>query len=154
VRVFPNMNARILGGWRADRSRVCQHCLACFFLIHSLDCLSNFKVEGGDHPLGLQFEEVQLTEPFLPNSLRRCQLAGSLAFACLTICAHGAGLQQEVVSRARELNVVVHTCQGIGQPPVEVFLILHTDGAGASTNVCENCTFPSSSNLVLLPTPF
>jgi hypothetical protein len=28
----------------------------------------------------------------------------------LTICAHGARLQQEVVNQARELNVVVHTC--------------------------------------------
>jgi hypothetical protein len=72
----------------------------------------------------------------------------------LTICAHKAGLQQEVVGQARELNVVVHTCQGIGQPPVEVSLILHIDGAGASINVCENCAFPPSSSMVLLPAPF
>ncbi len=148
------MNTWILGGWRADQSHVCQHCLACFLLIHSLDCLSDLKVGGGDHPLGLEFGEVQLNEPFIPDSLKRRQLAGSLAFACLTICAHGAGLQQEVVNQARELNVVVHTCQGIGQPLVEVSLILHIDGAGASTNVCENCAFPPSSSVVLLPVPF
>jgi hypothetical protein len=71
----------------------------------------------------------------------------------LTIYAHRVGLQQEVVSRARELNVIVHTCQGIGQPPMEVSLILHTNGAGASTNVCENCAFPPSSSLVLLLAP-
>ncbi len=148
------MSAWILGGWRADRSHVYQHYLACLLLIHSLDCLSDLKVGGGDHPLGLQFGEVQLSEPFLPDSLRKHQLAGSLAFACLTICAHKAGLQQEVVGQARELNVVVHTCQGIGQPPVEVSLILHIDGAGASINVCENCAFPPSSSMVLLPAPF
>ncbi len=58
------------------------------------------------------------------------------------------------MSQARELYIVVHTCQGIGQPPVEVSLILHTDGAGANINVCENCAFPSSFGLVLLPAPF
>ncbi len=58
------------------------------------------------------------------------------------------------MSQARKLNVIVHTCQGIGHPPVEVSLILHTDGVGANANVCKDCAFPPSSGLILLPAPF
>jgi hypothetical protein len=56
--------------------------------------------------------------------------------------------------QARELNVIVHVCQGIRHPPVEVSFILHTNGAGASADVCEYGAFPSSSGLFFLPAPF
>jgi hypothetical protein len=40
------------------------------------------------------------------------------------------------VSRARKLYIIVHVRQGIRGPPVEVSLVLHTNGAGAGADVC------------------
>ncbi len=106
------------------------------FCPSNCDYLSALKVEGRDHSLGLQLGEVQLSEPFLSNSLRRRHLAGGFALTCLTFCVRGARFQKEVVSRARKLDIVVHSCQGIERPPMEVSLVLHTNGAGADANVC------------------
>jgi hypothetical protein len=102
----------------------------------SLGYLSVLKIERGSHSLGLQLGEIQLNEPFLSDSLGRCHLTGNFAHAHLTLCAHGAGLQEEVVSRARKLYIIVHVRQGIRGPPMEVSLVLHTNGAGASADVC------------------
>jgi hypothetical protein len=136
VRVFSNMSARVLGGWWADRSHVCCRCLACCCLTLSLGDLYVLKIEGGGHSLGLQFGEIQLGESLLPNCLGRCHLASRFVFSCLSVYALGAGLQQEIVSRARELDIVVHACQRVGQPLVEVPLVLHTDGTRIGADVC------------------
>ncbi len=57
------------------------------------------------------------------------------------------------MGQPRELDVIIHSYQGIKQPPMEVSLVLHTSGIGAGVDVCQDCAFPTSPVLVLLLAP-
>ncbi len=70
------------------------------------------------------------------------------------ICACKTGLQQEVVCRAREDNIVVQVGHGFGRPQVHIFLLFRIDSIEASADVSQNRAFLASLDMIFLPAPF
>ncbi len=66
----------------------------------------------------------------------------------------GPDFSNRAVCQARKFNVIVHVGHGVRRLPMEVSLVLDTYGACACADVNKDGAFHSSSDLLLLPTPF